>query len=204
MVSGGDGDNGPNRGSINLGFWMRLGIEWCRARQTNQGVEVERVSEEREVEVERRAEASLDDEDNLEGHPDIEAPDAETEVLGDGDAKDPDRPRMGYGVPMHPYFYEESEWSGAVVPTHMMHDLLERIQREYNVPKDIIFTLLQEDDCSSRLPRCWRWMAFLGVAPHQMNPNMMRTIFSMFVLGVERPRALVARRFRDKGGAYDI
>ncbi|KAL6269173.1 hypothetical protein ACE6H2_026084 [Prunus campanulata] len=58
-------------------------------------VEVERVPEEREVEVERRAEASLDDEDDLEGHLDIKAPDAETEVLGDGDAKDPDSPRMG-------------------------------------------------------------------------------------------------------------
>ncbi|CAL9002350.1 unnamed protein product [Prunus brigantina] len=31
-------------------------------------------------------------------------------------------------------------------------------------------------------PFVQRWMAFLGVAPHQMNPNLLRTILCMFVL----------------------
>ncbi|CAL9003696.1 unnamed protein product, partial [Prunus brigantina] len=40
------------------------------------------------------------------------------------------------GLPMHPYFYEEGEWSADAVPTRMTHELLERIRREYNMPKD--------------------------------------------------------------------
>ncbi|CAL8991184.1 unnamed protein product [Prunus brigantina] len=85
----------------------------------------------------------------------------------------------------------------------MTHELLERIRREYNVPKDVVFALPQADDRPSRPPRGWvtlywemfknglrlplhpfvqRWMAFLGVAPHQMNPNLLRTILCMFVL----------------------
>ncbi|CAL8161968.1 unnamed protein product [Prunus armeniaca] len=31
-------------------------------------------------------------------------------------------------------------------------------------------------------PFVQRWMAFLGVAPHQMNRNLLRTILCMFVL----------------------
>ncbi|PQQ09484.1 uncharacterized protein Pyn_05761 [Prunus yedoensis var. nudiflora] len=85
----------------------------------------------------------------------------------------------------------------------MTHDLLDRIRREYEVPRDVIFALPQGDDCPSRPPRGWvtlywemfknglrlplhpfvqRWMAFLGIAPHQMNPNLLRKVFSMFVL----------------------
>ena len=85
--------------------------------------EIEQVPEEREVVVERVWEASLDVEENLEDHLDVEA-----EVSGDRDAEDPDRPRVdldevpfevstmrGSGelscsyrhrVPIHLYFYE--------------------------------------------------------------------------------------------------
>ncbi|CAL8161967.1 unnamed protein product [Prunus armeniaca] len=59
------------------------------------------------------------------------------------------------GLPMHPYYYEEGEWSADTVPTRMTHELLERIRREYSVPRDVVFALPQADNRPSRPPQGW-------------------------------------------------
>lgn len=102
--------------------------------------------------------------EELEGDENVEGdPDAEAEVDAGDEAEDPDSARVDLdgvpvrvsmarslgrascsyrqGLPMHPYFYEEGEWSVDTVPTRMTHELLERIRREYEVPRDVVFAL---------------------------------------------------------------
>lgn len=114
---------------------------------------------------------------NLERHPDAEVAETEAEVERVKEAEDPDRPRVDLdGVPLavnnvrgsgeptcsyrqrvsvHSYFYEEGEWSANGLLSRMTHDLLERIRREYDVPKDVIFALPQEDDRPNPPLRSW-------------------------------------------------
>lgn len=78
---------------------------------------------------------------------------------------------------MHPYFYEEGEWSADTVLTRMTHELLERIRREYDVSRDVVFALPQPDDRLSLPPRGWAtlyWEMFKNGLRLPLHPFMQR------------------------------